>query len=126
MTDVAGGEKPLTKAQKKNLRKKQKRKETKLNEYAFEIEEVTSAMSEAQISDATATTTQDTVEQEVEPVPMVDTSKKIRNIKKKLKQIEELEEKLNMGELNPNKEQLAKMSRKGEYLEEIKALSALS
>ena len=35
------GEKPLTRAQKKNARKKQKKKDKKSTDFAFEIEEIT-------------------------------------------------------------------------------------
>lgn len=125
--DVSGSEKPLTRAQKKNMRKKQKKKEAK-NEYAFEIEEVTTAMEGTQISEVETTTTttepeQSSEVQETDP-SSTDVRRKVRTIRKKLKQIEELEKKLDMGEINPNKEQIAKLSKKEEYLQEIEALSA--
>jgi len=49
----------------------------------------------------------------------------LRNLKKKLRDIEALEAKLNSGEIpNPEKEQLDKIARKVEVLKEIKQLEA--
>jgi len=52
-----------------------------------------------------------------------DPNKKLRNLKKKLRDIEALEEKLKSGEIeNPEKEQLDKVKRKREVLREIDAI----
>ncbi|XP_023334082.1 partner of Y14 and mago [Eurytemora carolleeae] len=52
-----------------------------------------------------------------------DPQKKLRNLKKKLRDIEALEEKLNSGEIpTPEKEQLEKVARKVEVEREIKLL----
>ena len=51
----------------------------------------------------------------------VDLTKKIKNLKKKLKQIDDLEEKLSSG-LSLNEDQQAKVSAKGEVLQELKTL----
>jgi len=56
-----------------------------------------------------------------------DPAKKLRNLKKKLRDIEALEEKLNSGEIPiPEKEQLDKVARKPEVLREIKLLEKSS
>ena len=56
----------------------------------------------------------------------VDPPKKLRNLKKKLRDIENLEKKLNDGTLaNPEPEQLEKVRRKGLMLEELAELEAL-
>lgn len=120
-------EKSLTRAQKKNMRKRQKKKESKLNDYAFEIEEVIGAIEDVHISedDSSVNVVLPESGTEVQDELSTDASKKkIRTLKKKLKQIEELEEKLCLGELKPNKEQIIKLSKKEEIVEEIKALSA--
>ena len=53
----------------------------------------------------------------------VDPSKRLKSLKKKLRQIEGLEAKINSGELkNPEKEQLEKVARKQELLDEIEDL----
>ena len=49
--DSEPGEKPLSRAQKKNVRKKQKKKEKKASEVAFEIVEVTSGMEDVTLGD---------------------------------------------------------------------------
>lgn len=48
-TDTA--EKPLTRAQKKNARKKQKKKDKKSTEFAFEIEEITTGFEELTVTE---------------------------------------------------------------------------
>ena len=56
MEDAASSEtvdKPLTRAQKKNVRKKQKKKEKKSAEVAFEIEEITTGFEEVSLSEKT-------------------------------------------------------------------------
>ena len=56
----------------------------------------------------------------------VDPAKKLRNLKKKLRDIENLEKKLNDGSLaNPEPEQLEKVRRKGVMLEELAELEAM-
>ena len=53
-------------------------------------------------------------------------SKKLRNLKKKLLDIEALEAKLSSGEIeNPEPEQLEKVARKTEVMKEINALEKL-
>lgn len=116
----------LTRAQKKNMRKKQKKKkELKQKDYAFEIEEVLGPLEELKVSPESISTP---LAEKTSDVLKTDhsveaTKKKLRTLKKKLKQIEELEEKLCLGELNPNKEQLNKIARKEEFVEEIEALT---
>ena len=52
-------------------------------------------------------------------------NKQIRKLKKTLREIEQLEEKINSGELkNPEKEQMDKIKRKEAILKEIEELSA--
>lgn len=54
-----------------------------------------------------------------------DPAKKLRNLKKKLRDIEALEAKLKSGEIpNPEKEQLEKIARKADVLSEIEQLEA--
>lgn len=52
-----------------------------------------------------------------------DPSKRLKNLRKKLRDIEYLEEKLKSGTLdNPDKDQKEKMSKKGDILKEIEDL----
>ena len=55
----------------------------------------------------------------------VDVGKKIKNLKKKLKQIDELEQKLKTG-LSLNEDQQGKVEAKEEVMEELKTLEALA
>ena len=55
----------------------------------------------------------------------VDVGKKIKNLKKKLKQIDELEQKLKTG-LSLNEDQQGKVQAKEEVMEELKTLEALA
>lgn len=124
-------EKSLTRAQKKNMKKKRKKKESKHNDYAFEIEEVICPMEEVKISEenekdvaSTASASKTTPDVAEKDHPVAVTKKKLRTLRKKLKQIEELEEKLRLGDISPNKEQLNKISKKDEFLEEIQTITA--
>lgn len=133
--DFTVEEKPLTKAQKKNLRKKQKRKEQKASQVAFVIEEVTSAIEQVtiessdQTSDAAApvdTSVHVSIPQEStkhEEEHDRDVLKKVRTLRKKLKQIEELEARIASGEIHkPDSDQLNKIAKKEAFLEELELL----
>ena len=136
--DVTVEQKPLTKAQKKNLHKKQKRKEQKASQVAFVIEEVTSAMDKVSVQESEATkvasavqdtgalsssTVEDGVKQE--GVQQRDILKKVRTLRKKLKQIQDLENRMASGEINkPDSDQLNKIAKKEEFLAELEFLEA--
>lgn len=122
------GDRPLTRAQKKNMRKKQKKKESKSSELAFEIEEVICGMEGASIDDSDVKelendATGNSMEKCDTEISAEMTQKKLRTLKKKLKQIKELEAKISTGDLKPDKEQLKKILRKGEIQAEIEMLS---
>lgn len=124
-----------SKNQKKNARKRQKKKEKKESGVAFEIEEVIEGVQKATLEtpDVLSTTPSPV---ETTPVPMETTPitmettpsediKVVRNLRKKLKQIEELERKIESGELiKPDKGQLDKISRKTEIIKEINRLTS--
>lgn len=58
---------------------------------------------------------------------IVDTEKRIKGLRKKIREIESLEEKIRSGLLkNPEKEILEKMRRKNEIMNEIKTLEKKS
>ena len=53
----------------------------------------------------------------------VELKKKLRNLKKKIKDIEKLEEQKKNGKLtNPEPEQLEKLKKKGTFMQEIKSI----
>lgn len=158
-------EKVMTRAQKKNAKKKLKRKDQKGHEVAFEIEEVTVSLEQLEVAsppEATPPLKPSTKEPAVtskekkkdgSKVPTVlatgpakasppestaassrleegDSSgdahqRKVRNLRKKLKQIEELEAKIASGEItHPEQGQLDKISKKGEVVKELGELSS--
>nr|SVE74589.1 EOG090X0KVN [Daphnia barbata] len=66
------------------------------------------------------------VESKAEPQSSVDPAKRLKNLKKKLKDIEALEAKVKSGELkNPDKDQTEKIKRKKEVANEIKEMEKL-
>jgi len=68
---------------------------------------------------ATATTTTSATN----PASSIDPNKRLRNLKKRLKEIDDLEKRIQSGELTaPEKEQLEKLKRKDEVEEEIEEL----
>ena len=55
-----------------------------------------------------------------------DPAKKLRNFRKKLREIEELKARLNAGEIkNPNPEEVDKIARKQDVIKEISALEKI-
>jgi len=116
-------EKALTKSQKKNMRKKQKKKEAK-SDFLFEVEEVIGGFSSLEIKHIEVKETE-TEEMQSSPIERIESEmlqKRIRALKKKIKQIEDLEVKLSSGECL-EKEQLDKISKKESYLEELSKLA---
>ncbi|XP_033116037.1 partner of Y14 and mago-like [Anneissia japonica] len=96
---------PLSKAAKKNEKRKQKRKEKKENC----VEDVTSTLEKTSLED--------------EPV---NKEKRLKNVKKKLRQIDELKEKLASGEIKElSEDQQKKVARQKELKDELKTLEAL-
>lgn len=108
----------MSKNRKKNERRKQQRKEKKDGNIDITgndgVEEVRATLS------GTSVLSKD---EELEKTDMVTKNKKIKNLKKKLRQIEELQEKIDNGEVNElTKEQTEKLQRKSELKKELEAL----
>ena len=131
----------MSRAQKKNARKKQKKKE-KASELLFEVEEITSAIEQASLQEASS---QDSSSQgkphasqspttaisgylSSEPTAVLssgDNLKRIRALRKKLKQIEDLEFRIASGEIaKPDQDQLNKIAKKKQFSEELEELAA--
>ena len=117
---------PMTKSQKKNARKKQRRKEQKSSEETFSVdEELTLGMDQLRLEPketrcadvaVSACLPDDSKSAEVK-------QKKIRSLKKKIKRIEELEVRLISGEIL-EREQLLKIMKKEEYMDELSKLDS--
>ena len=109
-------EKPkLSKNQKKNARRKNKSSETA--SHSNTLEQGVSTLTISNDEDTVTKSNTDNATTNTESVA-ADVVKKLRNLKKKLRQIEQLEERVNNGE-PLEKEQLEKISRKQEVLDEI-------
>lgn len=109
---------PMSKSAKKNVKRKEKKKQ-----HQQSAPEGTGP-SEVSISQTLARTklSEDSVK-EAQANDKAAIEKKIRNLKKKLKQVDDLKTKIDSGEIkNPEKEQLAKIERRQELVDEIENL----
>lgn len=109
---------PMSKSAKKNAKRKEKKKQ-----HQQSTPEGTGS-SEVSISQTLARTklSEDSIK-EAQANDKADIEKKIRNLKKKLKQVDDLKTKIDSGEVkNPEKEQLAKIERRQELVDEIEYL----
>ena len=124
--DIEPEETGLTRSQKKTARKKQKRKENK-GQLVFEVEEVISGVEKLSLEpeegkSETPLSTHEAcgVSQPVDKEPL----KAVRALRKKLKQIAELEARIASGDIEkPDNDQLNKIQKKGQFLEELGLLS---
>jgi len=96
-------------------KKNKKKKSSNLSQVTSNgVSELSSQLSSASITDKS--------QKPLENDP-VDPAKKLRNLKKKLREIEALEKKLNSGEVeNPEPEQLEKIARKTDVIKDITAI----
>jgi len=96
--------------------KKKKNKGSGASNNTNDIKDLSDNMKKASI-------TEDRPRNEAGQPIATDPAKKLRNLKKKLRDIEALEEKLTSGQIaTPEKEQLDKVARKGDVMREIEAL----
>ncbi|XP_070564867.1 partner of Y14 and mago-like [Ptychodera flava] len=103
-----------SKAAKKNEKRKLKKQEKKLSALQCENEDEMHQLAK-ELDTTTISATQGNMGAETK-----DPSKRIKNIKKKLRQIEELQDKISSGEIsNPTQEQLQKIARKEELEDEL-------
>ncbi|XP_033731700.1 partner of Y14 and mago-like [Pecten maximus] len=111
----------MSKAAKKNAKRKEKKKQQGHNE---NVESVTRSLADSVLSnDQSQSSKQSSNQSEMPLQDKADIEKKIRNLKKKLRQIEDLENKIKSGEIKePAKEQLEKLSKKTSVLSDIEDL----
>ncbi|CAH1789000.1 unnamed protein product [Owenia fusiformis] len=108
----------LSKSAKKNLRRKENKKKETTN-----MDQITSDLKQSTINDSKNKTADNVKTQTDIPVVSTDIDKKIKNLKKKLRKIDELKVKIESGELaNPEKDQLEKVARREEVVDEIQDL----
>lgn len=108
----------MSKAAKKNAKRKEKKKQETGSGDASGVTQVTKAVEQVSVSKPA-----DSAGGPNSSDPKADLAKKLKNLKKKIKQIEDLEDKIKSGELkSPEKDQLEKVSRKQSILDEIEDL----
>eukprot|EP00960_Hanusia_phi_P043629 756161-Hanusia_phi.AAC.1 len=111
---AATQQKPKSQHQRRNEnRKKRKEEEAKAG---VSVDDVEGGVGKVTLKEEADKTEQAPVD------PKEALQKRIRNLKKKLKQIEELKSKADKGELTPNQEQADKIASKPAVEEEIKTL----
>ncbi|XP_013415966.1 partner of Y14 and mago-like [Lingula anatina] len=99
----------LSKSAKKNAKRKEKKKQE-----AGDVTSLSSSLQETKLNDK---------EKDAKPEVKVDPAKRIKTLKKKIKQIEDLQARIDSGDLKePDKDQLEKISRKQQILTEIEEL----
>ncbi|XP_005991477.1 partner of Y14 and mago [Latimeria chalumnae] len=128
----------LSKAAKRNLKRKEKRKQQQQEKGEDDTEALNDAMERTAIAGVTeqsskalhqdarvavaATKSQNATEQSKQD-GATEKSKKVKNLKKKLRQIEELQQKVDSGEIQqPTKEQMEKLGRRKALEEELEDL----
>lgn len=111
----------LTKNQKKHARKRQRKKE-KEPELEFEIEEIIEGLDSVHTRDSPSATPTELITPTGQDTTTPNVAKQLKALRKKLKQIDELEEKRKSGaKLDPD--QVKKIKRRQEIEEEIETLS---
>lgn len=131
----------MSKAALKNQKRKDKKKKAASAPAAptMVVEEITYSLSGAKLGDAKSShsdsstskaaakpSTQKPANSSVTTTESeVETTKKIKNLRKKLKQIQDLKAKISSGELNPLPDQLEKVSREKDLINEIEELKSL-
>ncbi|XP_023613767.1 partner of Y14 and mago isoform X7 [Myotis lucifugus] len=123
-----GGEPGLSKTAKRNMKRKEKRRQQQEKGEAealsrtlekVSLGETAQLPSAPQGSRAAPTAASD----QPDPAAITEKAKKIKNLKKKLRQVEELQQRIQAGEVSqPSKEQLEKLARRRVLEEELEDL----
>nr|XP_033794436.1 partner of Y14 and mago isoform X2 [Geotrypetes seraphini] len=122
-TSRADSEAALSKSAKRNLKRKEKRKQ---QQEKNEMEHLTIALEKSSVTCGSGEPSGNVLCSQTKAEPDSFTSekaKKIKNLRKKLRQVEELQQKIDCGEINtPSKEQLEKLGRRKALEEELEDL----
>ncbi|XP_059189253.1 partner of Y14 and mago [Centropristis striata] len=117
----------LSKSAKRNMKRKEKRKQQQLPDGDADVDSVSDAVNNVSISESGKTS--DKTEEPVSVSSPNDSSaaaekaKKIKNLKKKLRQVEDLQQKVDSGEITePTKDQLEKLGRLQALQDELRQL----
>ncbi|XP_030052568.1 partner of Y14 and mago [Microcaecilia unicolor] len=124
-TSRADGEAALSKSAKRNLKRKEKRKQ---QQEKNEVEQLTKALEKSSVTGGSCSGEPSgnalCPQTKAEPDSSTsEKSRKIKNLRKKLRQVEELQQKIDCGEIStPSKEQLEKLGRRKALEEELEDL----
>lgn len=115
----------LSKAAKRNMKRKEKRKQQQAQgqqEANTEVETVTKELEKVAVAAEDQNSTAASMDLSA---ATTDKGKKIKNLRKKLRQVEELQQKVDSGELqSPSKDQLEKLGRAQALREELRQMEA--
>ena len=118
----------LSKSAKRNMKRKEKRKQQQPQDGDVDVESVSDAVENVSISDGVKLSNKAVAAAAASVSPADDSSaaekvKKIKNLKKKLRQGEDLQQKVDSGEIEqPTKDQLEKLGRLEALREELAQL----
>lgn len=120
----------LSKSAKRNMKRKEKRKQQQSQgqdgDADADVDSVSNAVESVSISEGkskTATAVSASSPDDGLVADAAEKAKKIKNLKKKLRQVEELQQKVNSGEIkDPTKDQLEKLARAQTLRDELKEL----
>ncbi|XP_068123681.1 partner of Y14 and mago [Hyperolius riggenbachi] len=108
----------LSKTAKRNLKRKEKRKQEKGEREPEPVEEARQELEKVSVTETT-----EAKDKSANENPAAEKTKKLKNLRKKLRQVEDLQQKIDCGEIKqPSKEQLEKLARRKALEEEIEDL----
>uniref|UniRef100_UPI00398F5499 partner of Y14 and mago-like isoform X2 n=1 Tax=Pristiophorus japonicus TaxID=55135 RepID=UPI00398F5499 len=112
----------LSKSAKRNLKRKEKRKQQQESDGTAEADELSQTLQKSSIGGGGGSPNSPAAALHGDP-DGAEKAKKVKNLKKKLRQIDELQQKLDSGEIKQaTKEQLEKLSRRKLLVEELEDL----
>ncbi|XP_072349841.1 partner of Y14 and mago isoform X2 [Scyliorhinus torazame] len=113
----------LSKSAKRNLKRKEKRKQQQECDGTAEADELSQTLQKTTIGGSSGSSPNSQAAALQGDHDGVEKAKKVKNLKKKLRQINELQQKLDSGEIKEaTKEQLEKLSRRELLVEELEGL----
>lgn len=102
----------LSKAAKRNMKRKEKRKQQQSQDGDGDVDPVSSAVENMSVSESSESADKMVSVSSDPSAAAAEKLKKIKNLKKKLRQVEELQQKVDSGEIkDPTKDQLEKLAR---------------
>ncbi|XP_059539168.1 partner of Y14 and mago isoform X2 [Myotis daubentonii] len=118
-----GGEPGLSKTAKRNMKRKEKRRQQQEKGEAEALSRTLEKVSLGETAPQGSRAAPPAASDQPDPAAITEKAKKIKNLKKKLRQVEELQQRIQAGEVSqPSKEQLEKLARRRVLEEELEDL----